>query len=331
MATTGIITGNLTYRELLQRMDPDGRLAPIGEILTRSNPFYRDAVFREGNLPTGHRFTSRTGLPSVTRRRFNKGVTPSKSATGQVTETTTQIVGLSQVDAREADMNGNAAAFRFSEDAAFLQSFSNEGEAALVYDSQSTKAENMSGIIPRYSSTTGHGGKQIILHDPAASGADQTSILLVGWGDQSVYGIVPKGMPGGLMQQDYGKELVDDGEGGVFPAYRTWWEQHMGLCVQDYRNIVRIANIDLGNLADTGNTLIRSMVKAYHLIPNPSAVRLAWYANRTIHTFLHLQALDSVKNSTLTIERIGGEPIMMFLGYPVHLTDGITSTESVVA
>lgn len=329
MATV-VNAGNLTLADLVKRTDPTGKVASIVELLTQKNSILPDAVFREGNLPTGERVSARTGLPGVSWRRFNEGISPSKSRIDQWDEACGQLEGLSIVDCELAKLNGNEAAYRQSEDVAFLQSLSNEVETGLFYHSTKTAPEKFMGLSPRFDSTSSVGGAQIIKHDASASGNDQTSIWLVRWGEDSVYGIYPKGSTGGITPHDMGEQLVDDGTGANkrFRAYVTNWNWKVGLVVRDFRQVVRIANIDTGNLLTTGNSLSLSMVKAYHQIWNPAGGRLAWYCNRTIGTYLHQQAMDSVKNSTLTIEKIGGQPITTFLGIPVRETDAIINGEA---
>jgi hypothetical protein len=322
---------NLTLADVVNRTDPGGAVSQIVESLTQRNSVMSAAVWKEGNLPTGHRFTSRTGLPSISWRKMNEGVTPSKSKTAQVDEAIGQMEGWSVVDCALARLNGNEAAFRASEDMSFLQAFENEAETGFFYHSTASAPEKFQGLSPRLNSTTGQAGKQILLHDASASGNDQTSIYLVVWGDNSVYFIYPKGSTGGIQPHDMGEQPWDDGTGKKFRAYVTNWSWQMGLVVQDYRQVCRAANVDTGNLAATGNAVIQTMIKMYHQVWNPNAGRAAFYVNRGLGTFLHLQALDSTKQSTLSIDQIGGKPITTLLGVPIYVSDAILNTESVIS
>lgn len=65
--------------------------------------------FVEGNLPTGHKTTIRSGLPSATWRLLNYGVQPSKSTTVQVTDSVGMLETYAEVDKSLADLNGNTA------------------------------------------------------------------------------------------------------------------------------------------------------------------------------------------------------------------------------
>lgn len=57
MATIGQTA--LTLSDLARRKDPNGRIAKIVEILNQTNEILDDAMFIEGNLPTGHKTTVR--------------------------------------------------------------------------------------------------------------------------------------------------------------------------------------------------------------------------------------------------------------------------------
>ncbi|MDD9849993.1 hypothetical protein BZG30_32710, partial [Escherichia coli] len=98
-----------------------------------SNEILDDMVFVEGNLPTGHRTTVRTGLPSATWRLLNYGVPPSKSTTAQVTDTTGMLETYSEVDKKLADLNGQKNEFLLSESLAFIESMNQEMAETLIY------------------------------------------------------------------------------------------------------------------------------------------------------------------------------------------------------
>ena len=114
-------TTNPTLADVAKRYDADGKIDTIVELLSETNEVLDDMTFLEGNLPTGHRTTVRSGLPSSTWRKLNYGVQPSKSTTVQITDTTGMLEAYAEVDKALADLNGNTASFRLSEDRAFLE------------------------------------------------------------------------------------------------------------------------------------------------------------------------------------------------------------------
>ena len=328
---------NQTFPSLLdvaKRTDPSGRIAKIAEVLTIDSPIIADCPWVEANGPDGHLVTTRTGLPSGTWRRFNQGVTPTKSNTAQFTETCGMLDAYSNVDVALAKRNGNEAEFRQSEDLAFVAGLKRQMETAFVYASTKTTPEQIAGLSPRLDVTSGNSySNQIIKHDAGASGSDQTSIWLIGWAPRKVYGIYPKGSTAGLDQQDLGVEMVDDGvtAGAKFRAYRSYFTWNAGLCVEDYRYLIRICNIDTSNLAATGSALIQSMMEATERIQSLEDCSPVFYMNRTVRSFLRKQEVDTVKNSTLEFDRVGGKPVMSFSGIPIHRTDAILNTEAIIS
>ncbi len=341
-ATTALTATDLTLVDVAKR-SRDGVMLPVVEALQQRNGLLQSMVWKQGNTDTGHQVASRNSLPSVSWVRYNDGILPSKSTVDTYTERTGILEGLSSVDKRVAQINGNELAFRASEDDAFLAQMANTLESAFFYESTLINPERILGLQPRLNSTTSKYGSQIIKADPAPSGSDQTSIWLVGWGERSVYGITPRGQPTGLEMEDKGEiRDKDTNTGAIKFKYETLFRWRCGLCVEDYRYLVRICNIDTSQLtvdASSGADLVRTMVKAYWQIFDPRAVRLAWYCNRTVGAFLHQQALSKTYNSTLSIDpapMIGsnglfGQPIVRALGFPIYISDAITNTEAVVS
>jgi hypothetical protein len=321
---------NATMLSLLDsysRRDPDGTIAQIVEVLTQRNAVMEDLVMVEGNQVTGHVVTSRTALPAIQYRRYNEGIAVTKGRTDQVTESIGKMAGMSKVDVELAALHGDAAAFRATEDDGFLQSFANEVETGFFYNSTATSPEKWQGLAPRFAATANPGGSQIIKMDASASGADQASAWLVGHGPQAVFGIFPKGSMLGLNPTDGGKQLTRDSNNNEFWAWVTSWSWDFGVCVKDWRYVSRVCNIDMGNILTTGTALIDAMIRAHRKIFKPG-VKLVWYMNRDVMTFLELQAKDSIKNATLSYKDIGGQQVLHFRGVPVKETDALLSTES---
>jgi hypothetical protein len=323
-------TGLPTLLDLTQRLDPKGALARIGEVLTTRSPFLQRLPWMEANSKDGHLVTRRTALPSLQWRRYNEGIKPSKSRTGQFTETCGMLEGISKVDVALAKRNGDPAAFRASEDIAFVQSYSRYLEEAFFYSNSKTAPNQIMGLSPRLDALSGieYASQVIDFAEGAASGNDCSSIWLIGFGEKKVYGIYPEGSKAGLTMTDLGENLEDDGTGKEFLAYRTHFKWDCGLVVEDARYVVRIANIDANVVSDTGSALIRAMIKAVNRLESLDDCQPVFFMNRDIMTRLELQALDSVKNSTLRFEDIGGKPVMMFRGIPCERTDALLSTEA---
>lgn len=323
-----------TLLDLAKRTDPDGKIADIVEILNQTNEINEDMVWLEGNLTTGNRTTVRTGLPSPTWRKMYGGVQPSKSKTAQITDNTGMLEAYGEVDKALADLNGNTAAFRLSEDRPHIEGMGEEIADTIFYGNEGTEPEAFTGLAPRFNSTTAPNGENVILG--GSSDTDNASIWLCVWGPATGHGIVPKGSQAGLQQQDLGEVTIEnvDGAGGRMQAYRSHYRQDAGLTIRDWRYFVRIANIERSALtfdAATGANLPNLMFEAEERIKSTAGGRAAWYMDRGVLTKLRQQSASAVKNSTLTIENVGGVRITSFGGIPIRRVDALSGNEALVA
>lgn len=345
MAASTVTFGNTfpTLVDVVKRLDPNGSIAVVSEVLTQLNPVLQDMTWHEGNLPTGHRFTSRTALPSLTWRKFNQGVDATKSTTDQHDEVCGRLTGFSKVDVDLANLNGNAAAFRASEDLAFVQSFNNTLATSIFYSSTLTNPEQIHGFSPRLSSTTNNpaavagrgptGTGQIIKADASASGANQTSIWLVGWSPETVFGIFPKGSIGGLQHEDLGRLLVNDANSKQFDAWVTKWQWQCGVCVKDYRYLARACNIDVNrwtNDLSQGADLAMRMIDLKTAIFNIEACKPVYYMSRNAFNMLGQQLVARQANWLSYLDQ-GGVQVPHFYGIPIRFVDAITNSEAVVS
>ena len=328
---TTLAANNPTLLDVAKRTDPDGSISTIVELLNQTNDVLTDMSFVEGNLPTGNKTTVRTGLPTPTWRKLYGGVQPTKSTTAQVTDSCGMLEAYAEIDKALADLNGNTAAFRLSEDAAHIESMSQEMASTLFYGNEGTEPEAFTGLAPRFNSKSAENADNIVDGGSAAGQTDNTSIWLCVWGPQTGFGIYPKGSKAGLSMTDKGQVTVEnvDGAGGRMEGYRTHYRWDAGLTIRDWRYFVRIANIDiseLGTLANTKN-LINFMVQASERIPSFGKGRACWYVNRTIREKLRLGILEKIA-SNLSWEAVAGKRVMTFDDIPVRRTDALINTES---
>jgi len=329
MAT--LSTTNPTLADVAKRQDPDGKIDTIVELLSETNECLLDMAFLEGNLQTGHRTTIRSGLPSSTWRKLNYGVQPSKSTTVQVTDTAGMLEAYAEVDKALADLNGNSASFRLSEDRAFLESMNQTMASTLFYGDTGTDPEKFMGLAPRYSSTSAESGDNIIVG--GGSGSDNTSIWLVVWGPNTAHGIYPKGSQAGLKHQDLGEVTLEDAASGKYQGYRTHYKWDIGLTLRDWRYVVRIPNIDVSNLtkdASSGADLVDLMVQAVEKVPNLGLGRATFYGNRTVSSILRRQ-ITNANNVRIGMDEVAGKRVMTFDGIPFRRNDAITNAEAVVS
>jgi hypothetical protein len=349
MGTTVLNPNNLTLIDWAKRVDPDGRVPIVAELLSQSNEILTDCVFKEGNLPTGERVVIRTGLPTVYWRALNQGIPTSKSTTAQVDEACSILEARSEVDKDLAMLNGNTAAFRLSEDTAFLEAMNQRMATTMFYGNPATDPKEFPGLSTRYSTgiaSASQAAANVI--DAAGDNTNSnTSVYLVVWGDQTVYCPFPKGSKAGLMHEDLGEQTVYTDGGSVanrMQALVTRYQWKNGLVVKDWRYVVRIANIKATEMATASGTtqvssassaLIKLMSKALYKIPNLSMGRACFYMNRTVHSGLAIQAMDRSQNVLAVqqgLTQFGhASSYLSFLGVPCRRVDALINTEPRVA
>ena len=331
-----LIAGFPTLLDVVNKQDPNGMTAKVIELQSKVNPILDDIAWRQGNLDTGHRFTARLALPGLTWRKFNQGIASTKTTNEQFVETCGMLEGISKVDDELATASGDPSGFRADEDMAFIQAMNIEMVNALFYYSVATTPERLQGLTPRLNTISGNtqaSVKQIIVGDASASGANQTSIWLIGWSDHSVYGIFPKNSIGGIARKDLGLQMALDGSSNQYPAWMTRWTWQAGLVVADYRYVVRICNIDTQRWTpdySVGADLSNLMIQARALLWEENTVQARYYMCRQAYSYLNQQLMKKGTVNFLEYVALGSARIPFFLGIPIRITDGITMTESVV-
>lgn len=328
-----LATTNLTLVDIAKRLDPNDQVARIIELLVQTNEILEDMVWKEGNLLTGHQTSVRTGLPDVAWRLLNGGILPSKSHTAQLMEATGMLEAWSAVDKDIAELGGNVNAVRLSEARAFLEAMNQELASTIFYGTAAAPEEFV-GLAARYSDLSSAGNSDNVL-DGGGSQSDNTSIWLIAWDDETLCGIYPKGSKAGLFHEDLGIETVENANGvtgALMRAYRDHWQWKAGIALKDWRFAVRIANIDVSDLATSNAAdLLMLMADAEERLPNQMG-RRAFYCNRTIRRYLRHQTRAQVSaGGGITFENIAGKQVAMFGTTPVRLCDALLNGEDAVS
>lgn len=318
----------VTLETWAKRVDPNGKVDKIVEILRERNEILDDMNWKEGNLPTGHKTTIRTGIPTPTWRLLNYGVKPDNSETAQITDTCGMLEIYSQVDKKLADLNGNTNEFLLSESVAFLDGMNQELSKTLFYGNTKEYPAKFTGFAPRYSTLVREEQEKEDTSDytinAGGTGNNCTSIWLVVWGDD-VHGIFPKGSKAGIGQTNKGQVTVQDGKGGEYEAYKTHYSWDSGLTVRDFRQVARICNIDTTNLKSMD--LVGCLVEAVERINSLTSGKPVLYMNKTIRTALR-QEIRKTNNVHLNLDTVEGKRVLFFDEVPVRRVDTIHNQEA---
>lgn len=321
----------------------DKKIGKVAEVLVQRNAILNDIPYMEMNEGTVHKEEIRSALPSVYYRKANQPIPASKTTTEERSFTGAHFESKSQIDRAIAERGGKdrVAYNRWNQAQGHLQAHANEHASLMIYGSPVSSNMKTAGFFDIFStlSTSEETSKQII--NAGGSGSDNCSILKVHWGENSVFGVYPKGTKYGISREDHsaGGKLVQiygtdaNGNPGTFWGYEEQFMTDHGLVVKDFRQCARIANIDASDLAaGTGADLIDLMISANYKIDSLENGKGVWYVNRTVYAALHKQAINKVgAGGGLTYENYQGKPTVMFLGDPVRLVDAMLTSEAVVS
>lgn len=335
-----------------QMADPDGTIADIAWILSQCNDILKDVIWHEANMPLGHKVTLNSALPQGTWRGNNQGVPSSKPLNSQVEFSIGMLTDYSKVDKAEADLYGQVGKFRWNQDQPHIQGMSQQVASAFFYSNENVTPSQFTGFSPYYNSlvtSTAQTAKNVI--NAGGSGGSNASMWLVSHGDETTFGIFPKGSQAGLVYQDKGdiRELYD-ANGNGYEGYTSYFEWKLGLAIKDWRYSVRICNIDtttaglLGTsppdlnvlLAIAANKLPTSTRRMSNITESDApgdpvpGTNPALYMNRTVKTGLEIQAIRD-KNVLISLKEYAGQPVEMWRDIPVRVCDALLTTETTVS
>jgi hypothetical protein len=336
-------TVNPTYIDLMKSLTPDGDgIMPVAEILNETNDGLLEYLsFVEGNLPTGHKHAMRTGLPTVSRGRINKGVVATKGTTVEVVDNCAELESLSEVTAKLLDMAPDPGSFRLQQDRPHIEAMNQQFFQDLWYGDETVDPDAFTGLMPRYNDPDANNADNLLDGSGGVnvSGAtDLRSMWLICWSPNTCTGIIPKRTQPNLQQEDLGMRWLDDdgsNTGARIKVYGTYFRWFTGLAVPDWRYVVRICNISPSNMKDdasSGLNLPFIMKDAMERLPSFSAGRCAFYTSREVIQLLRKQVAAGVDQSTLTMENVGGTtPRQQYVFdnfAPVFRTDSLAVNET---
>jgi hypothetical protein len=332
-----------TIVDVVSGMAPDGSQLKIAEILAKKKPILEDIPWYEGNLPTGHRLAAQTSLPVPSWRGFNEGVPLTKGAVGTFDESTASLEDFSQCDRDLAMMSGDVGSYRVKRGKPHIEGMGQKMAQTLFFGNEKTTPASFTGFGPRFNSlTTGNQKTQVI--DAGGTGTNLRSIYLINWREDAVYGIYPKNTIAGLQHEDatsgVGEGIngappamsLQDPNGNLYMGYRDHWMWKCGLAVEDWRYVIRIANINPATLTlnhATGAWLADLMTQALERIQDLDG-NPRFYMGRELSEWMRRQALND-KNAFTSWDEMGGKKVMTFGEVMIRREDTLAVAEAQVS
>lgn len=327
----------ITLADVAKRQNSDKSIADIVEILAQMSPVARAGYALECNDGARTLTTLRQNIPSPTWVQYYDRITPVKSNTRQVTDTTGMLEAMSSIDKRLYDRTPDKEKLRMQEALAIMEGFAQEIESTFFYGNTSSSPLEFLGLAPRMNSLSAENGRQIV--DGGGTGSTNTSIYLVTWGPRTAHLLYPQGSAGGLTREDKGPQRSETSS-GVMYVIEEMFKQHCGFAMPDWRYNARLANIDVNKLNTASATdLVDKLITLLYRLPTrksttgfsgegaPVNITPTLYCNTTIKEALEKQMLRQ-PNGFLTKAEFFGEEVMTFRGMPILETDGIVSNET---
>ncbi len=305
------------------------------EFMKQLDPFMDDMGYVQCNSGENHESKYRTSLPKAQTRAVNDYIPTSISSTKKQIDTTASIEAWSEIDAEFIDgsaAEGNGAAIRVDESKATIMGIGNTSAHKILYASIAADPREFDGLAVRYSKLSNDPnniGYNII--DAKGEGENLTSIYLINWGPQTIYGIYPKGGQIGVRRDDLGRCLDKNSDGDGRMVYQDYYSRKIGLCIEDWRSSVRIANIDTELLKSDSAAadIIDLLTDAYYKVPNAvrniDGITPVIYCSTAVAAALTKQSQK--KTSPVTIDNTQGKPVKHFWEYKVKECDSILTTE----
>lgn len=338
----------ISLADVGRRLDPDGKVADMAELMSQCNEMVEDMPMVEANGLVSHTTTIRTALPKGTYIRYYQGVGFSKSSAAQVEFGMSLLRDYSRIDKRLARLGGNEQALREKEDVAHMEGLAQQQATSIIYGNSWTNPTQFTGWAPLFNTvSTATAQNAVNVFDCGGTGSSNASIWLIGWGETTAYGIYPKGSQGGLVFENIADRYPGiDASNNIYEALTSLFEWQLGLVVEDWRYTVRLCNIDtttVGLLGPTPPDLFAILSRAIVRLPTAgrmqsnitktdapnkmsSNVRLKMYCDRTVRAAMDVQAIRD-KNVLLSPRDYAGAPIVNFRNIPIGVQDSMLNTE----
>jgi len=331
MATLG--TGSFTLAELIKRENPDGSMAELIDVISKTTPLANEGYWEGCNNRTYHEATRVASKPTGTERAYGMGVAPHGAATEKVTEPTCMLADMLIVDADMIANEGGAGKLN-QEESLFVSGMIETVAGRLLTGDRSNYGMQINGINNRadYNALSSDYVYDNAGGDASAT-ANKTSIYIIQYGPKMVSLIAPSGDNSKTIKRTpFPVQLVDDPATSTrkFPAYQTWFQIQFGLFIYDPRCIKRIVNISTSNIDGVDDFGFDENLLSDAICDLEYGGRGAViYVNRTVMKQMTRRANE--KGNTLFQMEKGANSafpmagtILSCNGIPIHREDSIT-------
>jgi hypothetical protein len=317
----------------------------IAEIMNRACPFIRMLPMVKSNQIMSNIGARDAVLVSPSTRRFNEPIAPTSTKSAPFTEPIALFQDFGEVDWDLYRIQGDMAPrWRMNQDRRKIEGMTQKMEWNLYYGSLYDDPGSFNGLLARFNSltysangdTTWVNSGYNVLSNGGGTSANTTSVWMLELGENKVFGIYPKNLPGGLEFEDYGPRTKDVYvSAGVIKKMRilesrmTWF---MGIQIDDERCVQRISSCGT-TIGGTGQFDETLLIQAKNQLPGsgeaPGTVILC---NRAVKTQMDIRAISLKTNTYFTQNQdtgdVWGRGVTRFQGIPVLTAEKILNTET---
>jgi hypothetical protein len=322
-------------------MDAGGTYLSIAQILDRACPLIKALPMVKSNQIMSNIGSRDTYLGNPGTRRFNEPLLPTKTMSAPLTEAIAMFGDYGEVDWEMYNIQNEPERWRTNQDRRKLEGITQKVESMMLYGSQYADPSQINGLITRFNSLTTYPNGDSswyynVLSNGGGTSANTTSILMLELGENKVYGIYPKNLPGGLKFENLGRRTKDVYVSAgvikkmeILESYMSWF---IGLEVDDERCVQRISSVGT-TLGGTGNFDETLLIQAKNQLPGfgeaPGTVILV---NRAVKTQMDIRAVTLKTNTYFTQNvdtgDVWGRSVTRFQGIPVLVAEMLKNTET---
>ncbi len=319
-------------------MDAKGQYIFAAKVMSKKCPFVQDMPLQASNQIMSNIGVRESYMPTPGTRRFNEGVSPTAVHSSQFTDPIAMVEDYSEVDYKLWKIQNDPNAWRQNKDARKIEAMTQKMEDLIIYGNIATDPGAFNGLATRFNSTStrpnGSSDEPYNVVSASGTGSDTTSLYVIEWGVNKVYGIYPKNLPGGLQIEDLGKVTKNTGSEAA-PKYlevlRTHFSWDMGLVVEDERCVQRMVNIEYTGSTNTLDLSV--LIDLVNQLPSMGdAANTVIYCNRQIKSQFDKLALDKT-NGNFTQDASGdifGRRVTRFQGIPIRVAEMLDNTETAI-
>lgn len=329
-----------TIQHVMAAATEDGANLEIADVISKSNELLAELPFFPSNKPFSNLSARDVTEFEPSARVSNTGAVTGVNETEQIIDTLVRFETEIGID--ELALNGINDPARYFADQVrkTARGFGNVvADQFISGDYLADPDKQFDGLLKRNNSLPASSvdvtDRYYNVISGGGSGADNTSIYLVGLGKEGVHGIYFKNGMAGLQINRKGLQRVTDSSGNPYWAETAQMVWDVGLVATNHRAMGRICNIDDSDLtldASSGANLTQLMIQLLHNVHHSDmGLRPYWLMSNKLKTYFHSQIVSKANVNISYDKDDFGKIRPMFGGIPILRMDSIGIAEATVS